>query len=344
MNRDGGELWLDPGEVVWFAPEPGGHPPYLAALSKVVSAVVPDQPLLAGAGAAGIALPERVLSPRPGARGRAPSWSARRKRRFATRFVPAVVVAVSATVTVTWVVQRPAPSPAAPTAAPRLSDAIPEPAVSVRVPPPLARATEREAVPPAASARSPRAGRSKRAEPAYPEIRWRRSTAVGLPHAGQLLDGVQLPVEGPDWVTWDPERHRLPNRTSRLYGTDELVRVVLKVAKQYGEAHPRAPRVVVGDLSHRSGGEIGEHVSHENGLDVDVYYPRSDRRLTAPRRLDQIDMRLAQDLVDRFVRAGATFVFVGYGMRLHGPAGIVVPYANHENHMHVRIPPRRGAS
>jgi murein endopeptidase len=86
---------------------------------------------------------------------------------------------------------------------------------------------------------------------------------------------------------------------------------------------------------------MDEHLSHQNGLDVDVYYPRLDRRLAAPTATAQIDRRLAQDLLDRFVAAGAQMVFVGYSVGLHGPSGVVVPYPNHENHMHVRFPPPR---
>jgi len=81
-----------------------------------------------------------------------------------------------------------------------------------------------------------------------------------------------------------------------------------------------------------------EHVSHQNGLDVDVYFPRLDRMLRAPRAPAEIDHRLAQDLLDRFVAAGAQTVFVGYSTGLHGPAGVVFPYAGHEYHMHVRFP------
>ena len=57
---------------------------------------------------------------------------------------------------------------------------------------------------------------------------------------------------------------------------------------------------------------MDEHVSHQNGLDVDVYYPRLDRHLSAPIATSQIDHDLAQDLLDRFVAAGAQMVFVGY--------------------------------
>ena len=57
---------------------------------------------------------------------------------------------------------------------------------------------------------------------------------------------------------------------------------------------------------------MDEHVSHQNGLDVDVYYPRLDRRLSAPIGSSQVDHRLAQALLDRFLAAGAHMVFVGY--------------------------------
>ena len=83
---------------------------------------------------------------------------------------------------------------------------------------------------------------------------------------------------------------------------------------------------------------MDEHVSHQNGLDVDVYYPRLDGHLSAPTTTGQIDHDLAQDLLDRFVAAGAQVVFVGYSTGLRGPSGVVVPYPNHEYHMHVRFP------
>jgi murein endopeptidase len=175
-------------------------------------------------------------------------------------------------------------------------------------------------------------------KPASPAIHWRKSEAVGLPHVGRLVDGVRLPAEGPGWATWDPVLHRVPNRANRLFGTDTLVRLVLGVIDQYRTAHSDAAPLLIGDLSRRGGGEIDDHVSHENGLDVDVYYPRLDGRLRPPATVAQIDIPLAQDLLDRFVAAGAEIIFVGRSTGLRGPSGVVVPYSNHDNHMHVRIP------
>jgi murein endopeptidase len=150
-------------------------------------------------------------------------------------------------------------------------------------------------------------------------------------------------VRGVHHLTWDPVRKRTPNRWWRRYGTDALVRVLLRVARTYAQAHPDAPRLLIGDLSRPRGGDFGRrygplgHVSHQNGLDADVYFPRRDRRERAPRRAAQVDRRLAQDLVDRFLAAGARVVFVGPRTGLAGPRGRVVALPRHDNHLHARF-------
>lgn len=175
-------------------------------------------------------------------------------------------------------------------------------------------------------------------EPPPRPIRWRDSVAIGTWSSGRLVRGVQVPREGARFFTWDPLLHRSPNRAWRRHGTDELVRLVLRIVREYARDHPRAPRLGIGDLSRPRGGYFGpRHVSHQNGLDVDVYYPRLDRRERPPKRAVQIDGRLAQDLVDRFVRAGAVRVFVGPGTHLRGPPDVVQVLANHDNHLHARF-------
>jgi murein endopeptidase len=176
----------------------------------------------------------------------------------------------------------------------------------------------------------------------FANVHWHSARSVGLPYGGYLVGGTQLPVSGPDWVTWDPVTDSVPNQPIRLYGSPHTIRTVISVIAAYRAAHPYAPKVVVGDISRRGGGTFDEHVSHQNGLDVDVYYPRRDKLLRAPIAVSQIDHRLAQDLLDRFVAAGAQMIFIGYSTRLHGPGGVVMPWPNHDNHMHVRFPPPAG--
>jgi murein endopeptidase len=180
-------------------------------------------------------------------------------------------------------------------------------------------------------------------DPAATQIAWRESTASGLWWAGRLRSGVQLPAESYDWFTWDPVLKRSPNRGWRRWGTDRLVRTVVDVLTEYRLANPFAPRVGIGDLSRPHGGDFGArfgglgHASHQNGLDVDVYYPRLDGRERRAFTPAQVDRVLAQELVDRFVAAGARTVYTGPSLGLRGPRRVVVPLVHHDDHLHVRL-------
>jgi penicillin-insensitive murein endopeptidase len=193
---------------------------------------------------------------------------------------------------------------------------------------PVARA---DAIAPTATPRPPRR------RPPPPRVVWRDSQALGTPTAGRLIRAVRLPVRGKHFLTWDPVLKRTPNRWTRRNGTDELVRMLLRVAREH------EGRLLIGDLSRPRGGDFGRrfgpigHASHQNGLDADVYFPRKDGKLRAPRTLAQVDRKKAQDLVDRFVEAGAKRIFVGAALRLTGPASVVQPWPNHDDHLHVRL-------
>lgn len=300
------EVWLDT-DVLWFREQP--------------------QP----SGAAAVALPpgatdllDTLFAPVPTgldeSRRRRLAARAARRRRLATRTVPAIALVLGSATMLPLAALRQRAS--AQDLAPLLED---PPSLTFRAdefgfqlpekPAPAVRAPETESV----------------------AVEWHHARSVGLQYAGSLVDGTQLPVEGPDWVTWNPETDSTPNLPWRLYGNEHTIRRILAVVTAYRVGHPDAPKVVVGDISLRNGGRMDQHVSHQNGLDVDVYYPRLDRHLRAPIATSQIDRALAQDLLDRFVAAGAKMVFVGFSTGLHGPSGVVIPYPNHENHMHVRF-------
>jgi murein endopeptidase len=179
-------------------------------------------------------------------------------------------------------------------------------------------------------------------------IEWRDSEAIGLPEEGSLERGIRLPATGRGFFTWDPVQRERPNRGWRRWGTDELVRTTLDVVRGFHRDHPNV-RVGIGDLSRPRGGDFGPrygyigHATHQNGLDVDVYYPRLDRRERPPERVDQVDLELSQELVDRFLAAGPEVIYVGPSTPLTGPPGIVRPVVNHDNHLHVRIPDPDGS-
>jgi hypothetical protein len=67
-------------------------------------------------------------------------------------------------------------------------------------------------------------------------------------------------------------------------------------------------------------------------------YPRRDELERRPFRVAQVDRERAQDLVDRFVRAGAEKIFVGPHLGLRGPRNVVIALVNHDDHLHLRMP------
>src|SRR3954469_11850383 len=128
------------------------------------------------------------------------------------------------------------------------------------------------------------------------EIVWHHSRALGKPSwKGRLVNGVQLPELGEDFFSWDPVYNRIPDREWRRWGTDRLIRTLLKVIHDYRTAHDSAQRVGIMDLSRTHGGAFGRnfgglgHASHQNGLDADILYPRRDateRRADRPSQVD----------------------------------------------------------
>lgn len=294
-----GELWFD-GELFWS--DEGAAIPALAGFT------LPPLPTFAPAGLAASRL-------------RREAWKRRRRARAAALVVLPAVLVPPALLRGGGVAEARVVAEDPPSLTFRFTDDI----VGV--------------VPTAPVARTPKRSRAAVRVDMAPKIDWRNATSVGVPWGGSLIDGTQLPVEGPSWMTWNPVTDSVPNEPGRLFGNERTIRVVVSVLEAYRAANPRASRVLVGDISWRDGGQMEAHVSHQNGLDVDIYYPRLDGALREPRSPEAIDRRLAQDLLDRFLAAGAGIVFVGYRTGLHGPQRAVVPYPQHENHMHVRFPP-----
>jgi murein endopeptidase len=172
------------------------------------------------------------------------------------------------------------------------------------------------------------------------------SRAVGKPNHGSLVCGRQLPAETDTFVTWDFPQQVLPNRPWRRWGTEKLVNTVESIAADYrARFGPDETPLVIGDLSRRRGGPFGRryggegHASHQNGLDVDIYYPRADGIELPVFSPAEIDRVRAQWLVDRAARADAQYVFIGPNTRLRRPTRRVQLLANHDNHLHLRIYP-----
>lgn len=90
-----------------------------------------------------------------------------------------------------------------------------------------------------------------------------RSESVGYPHDGGLdhglpmLDGPGRKITAERWKTW---------------ATRDTVAQLDHVLRRWAEVEPKAPPVLVGNLSSRDGGPLSPHKSHQSGRDVDLSY------------------------------------------------------------------------
>lgn len=199
------------------------------------------------------------------------------------------------------------------------------------------------APPPPAPAPAPRAPAPATAErrEARPRVEWRASVAHGTPNAGSLSNGVRMPAEGPGFYTYNPVTQAAPGGADRTWGTATTVRQLLDLGEWWARTHPNQPRLGIGDLAQPEGGPfpgpgVG-HASHQSGLDVDIRLVRADR---AEAGVDPsgYDRALTQAVVDRLVSKGASLVLIGPSLDLTGPAGVVMRWPAHDDHLHVRFP------
>ena len=97
-----------------------------------------------------------------------------------------------------------------------------------------------------------------------------KSVSWGNANDGRLYNGVAL-----------EDSPGLEVRTvSRAYGTRRTVQMLRAAAADVKARWPDAPKLVVGDLSHKRGGPMRPHKSHASGRDADVsFYYRGNVQL-----------------------------------------------------------------
>lgn len=106
------------------------------------------------------------------------------------------------------------------------------------------------------------------------------SEPIGYYPKGCLQGAVALPVNGPHWQVMRLSRNR-------NWGTPQLVRFI----KNFSERAAKATGwdgILVGDMAQPRGGPaVSGHVSHQTGLDVDIWFiPMPKDILTAQQRED----------------------------------------------------------
>ncbi len=98
------------------------------------------------------------------------------------------------------------------------------------------------------------------------------AVSVGTHSKGVLRHGTTLPFRGDGYLM--PRRWQ---ERQRNFGTDELVRLIVRAARQVERQHPGGT-LGVADLSASGGGSTSEHRSHHSGRDVDLIFYLTDMK------------------------------------------------------------------
>ena len=108
------------------------------------------------------------------------------------------------------------------------------------------------------------------------------SLSIGPPGSSLLYNAVELP-ESPRWS-------RAPN--ADWWATTETVEAVETAVGTVHDLFPDTQPIVIGDISHRDGGRIQRHESHQGGRDVDFgfYYKNGSVAWWAPASSANMDL------------------------------------------------------
>ncbi len=163
------------------------------------------------------------------------------------------------------------------------------------------------------------------------------SMAEGSPNAGSLTFGLNLPDRNTGY--------------EHFYGTDSIDSDDWGIGALVGCVEATGRRlastdilVQVGDMSLRRGGTFPPHVAHQNGLEADFRYVRTDRAaipLDLRIEPEAFDPEATGQLLDAmFDECDIDFILVDESVEVDlspGRQTRVVPSDGHANHFHLRI-------
>jgi len=187
-----------------------------------------------------------------------------------------------------------------------------------------------------------------------------QAAAIGSAAAGCVAGAVELPLQGAGWQVLRPQRNRFWGHPATVAFVERLGGAA--AAEQLGT-------ILIGDMGQPRGGPMSSgHASHQNGLDVDIWFrlpirPLSPTEIAAPSEtavvtlagLDRARWTPAHarlvELAARSPEVDRLFVNPPIKAELCRTAGHdrawlakVRPWWGHEEHFHVRLscPPGSG--
>jgi len=99
--------------------------------------------------------------------------------------------------------------------------------------------------------------------------------AVGFYSKGRLKNATSLDADGVGYLKLFTDR-------DRGYGTGLLVDTLVDLGAKLMDQYPASERIQIGDISGPVGGKISRHASHQNGLDVDLAFMRTNKKEQSP--------------------------------------------------------------
>ena len=119
----------------------------------------------------------------------------------------------------------------------------------------------------------------------------------------------------------------------RHWGTPEMIRHLILVAREWKKRHPEGPVLRIGDISKPNGGHFPPHKTHQDGLAVDI--------TTFPNNVCHVSwnkQELTLELAELFVHFGARQILYNHAA-VHKKVAVAQPYPKHDDHFHVVINP-----
>jgi peptidoglycan hydrolase-like protein with peptidoglycan-binding domain len=145
---------------------------------------------------------------------------------------------------------------------------------------------------------------------------------------------VELPLSGLGFYSYD--RTSAVNGQPHQFGRRDTIDAIKAIGAAWHKEHPSGPRIGVGHISLKGGGDTPSHAGHETGLEVDLRPVRSDGA-EAPVTIH--DSKYSHDLTKQLVEIIRANRILPVSLILFNDTKIsgVREEDNHHHHLHVRF-------
>ena len=138
-------------------------------------------------------------------------------------------------------------------------------------------------------------------------------TPAGIPIGGhthgRLSDGIPFPIDDPRFNVLAPWR---------AYSAQSTIDGLVEAVEQVEALYPGTPALTVGDVSRKGGGRLSPHMSHQNGLDVDIgpFWADGEVRPLAAMHPSQMDMDRTWALLEALISNEAVqYIILDYRLQ-----------------------------